>query len=507
MSFGFPRTGLSGRIPRREVRERERRQPGTLTMNENALNRTGGQHRILLIGPDSSHQDYLYSMLEAKGFALLRAPSLAEACQKVVTWSPDLVLADLGPQELEDPLDSFQRSLRGVQKRGLALRLLVLSQLKEWGPGLEGLKRAGVEFLGKPVLAEELLTTIARSLERPAGMLLPEHEAARSAAVSVAEPELMIGRSAAIKPILEQVRLVAPKNTTVLITGETGTGKERISRAIHLLSDRRNRPLISVNCGGIPATLLEDEFFGHVKGAFTDAHQARMGRFEQAHRGSIFLDEIGDLPLELQPKLLRVLQEREIHRVGGLDSIQLDVRVIAATNVDLWNRVNEGRFREDLFYRINVFPIHLPPLRERREDIPQFVAHFLEKFCRRDKLSPKRLGPSAESELMSRPWPGNIRELENAVEIAVIRSQDRVEVDITDFPAPRPPLGYSGPAAAAAAGADFKGMVTQFERDLILRVLERTHGNKSQAAEILRIKRTTLVEKMKKFSAHSDLGL
>jgi transcriptional regulator with GAF, ATPase, and Fis domain len=303
--------------------------------------------------------------------------------------------------------------------------------------------------------------------------------------------------------VLEQVRLVAPKNTTVLITGETGTGKERISRAIHRFSNRRKLPMISVNCGGIPATLLEDEFFGHVKGAFTDAHQARMGRFEQAHRSTIFLDEIGDLPLELQPKLLRVLQEREIHRVGGVESVQLDVRVIAATNVDLWSRVNEGSFREDLFYRINVFPIHLPPLRERREDIPLFVAHFLEKFCRRDNLSPKRLRPPAEAELMGRPWLGNIRELENAVEIAVIRSQDREEVDISDFPPARGP--FRSPAFAAAASAsDFKGMVTQFEKDLILRVLERTNGNKSQAAGILRLKRTTLLEKLKKFESETE---
>ncbi len=309
--------------------------------------------------------------------------------------------------------------------------------------------------------------------------------------------ELLIGTSSAIERVMEQVRLVAPKNTSVLITGETGTGKECISRAIHLLSGRRRLPMISVNCGGIPATLLEDEFFGHVKGAFTDAHQARMGRFEQAHRSTIFLDEIGDLPLELQPKLLRVLQEREIHRVGGVESVHLDVRVIAATNVDLWGRVNEGRFREDLFYRINVFPIHLPPLRERREDIPLFVSHFLGKFCHRDKLAPKRLRPCAEAELMGRPWPGNIRELENAVEIAVIRSQDRQDIDIADFPAPRP-LFNSSSQAASSATPDFKGIVNQFERDLILRVLERTNGNKTQAASLLRLKRTTLIEKLKK---------
>jgi transcriptional regulator with GAF, ATPase, and Fis domain len=323
-------------------------------------------------------------------------------------------------------------------------------------------------------------------------------------AAGPASEELLIGRGAAIQRVLEQVQLVAPKSTSVLISGETGTGKERVARAIHALSRRRNRALVSVNCGGIPANLLEDEFFGHVKGAFTDAHQPRLGRFEQAHRGTIFLDEIGDLPLELQPKLLRVLQEREIHRVGGVDTIRVDARVIAATNVDLWSRVGEGRFREDLFYRINVFPIELPPLRRRREDVPLFLDFFLDRFCRRDGLPSKHVEPRAEAELMARPWPGNIRELENAVEIAVIRSRDRQWLTIDDFPAPRPAaMNWLAALSAGHAGhpADFKQLVSRFERDLITRVLERVHGNKTQAAEMLRLKRTTLVEKLKKLDA------
>ena len=459
------------------------------------LNRTGGQHRVLLVGPDSSHQDYLHSLLEAKGFRIIRARSLGEACQTVVIVSPNVVLVDLAEESLEDPVGSLLPLIERARSQATRSPVVILSQLDDWGAAFETLRRAGASFLAKPVLADELLAMIAAALETAQATSDP-------GSPGPLPHDLIIGRSAAIQKVMEQVRLVAPKNTTVLITGETGTGKERISRAIRLLSSRRKLSMISVNCGGIPATLLEDEFFGHVKGAFTDAHQARMGRFEQANRSTIFLDEIGDLPLELQPKLLRVVQEREIHRVGGVESIQLDVRVIAATNVDLWGRVNEGLFREDLFYRINVFPIHLPPLRERREDIPLFIAHFLEKFCRRDSLPPKRLRPGAEAELMSRPWPGNIRELENAVEIAVIRSQDREEVDIIDFP-PTRNLFASPSVAAAACAPDFKGMVTQFEKDLILKVLERTRGNKSQAAQILRLKRTTLIEKLKKFE--SDL--
>jgi transcriptional regulator with GAF, ATPase, and Fis domain len=235
--------------------------------------------------------------------------------------------------------------------------------------------------------------------------------------------------------------------------------------------------------------------------AFTDAFQPRLGRFEQAHHGTIFLDEIGDLPLELQPKLLRVLQEREIHRIGGVDTIRVDTRVIAATNVDLWSRVGDGRFREDLFYRINVFPIELPPLRERREDVPLFLDFFLERFCRRDGLPRKYAEPGAEGELMARPWPGNIRELENAVEIAVIRSRDRQWLSIEDFPEPRAPNASWRGAPGGGHPAGFKQLVSRFERDLITSVLERAHGNKSQAAEMLRLKRTTLVEKLKKLEA------
>ncbi|MBI3666332.1 MAG: sigma-54-dependent Fis family transcriptional regulator [Acidobacteria bacterium] len=436
--------------------------------------------------------------MEARGFRILRAPALEEAFQELVTSSPDLVIADLGSEDLEDPVQAFLGLLRPDQNGDRPAPLFILNSPERWGRAVEILKRAGAHFLSQPVRAEGLLGEIERALEQggPA-------EPAPDQPLPQLPQDLIIGSSPAIQRVLAQVRLVAPKNTTVLISGETGTGKERISQAIHLLSHRRKLRMISVNCGGIPATLLEDEFFGHVRGAFTDAHQARMGRFEQAHRSTIFLDEIGDLPLELQPKLLRVLQEREIHRVGGVESIKLDVRVIAATNVDLWKRVAEGRFREDLFYRINVFPIHLPPLRERREDISLFIAHFLEKFCRRDNLPAKRLPHSAEADLMARPWPGNIRELEHAVEIAVIRSQDQSEVALADFPPSRGLPGLSGPAPRSGPELDFKGMMNEFEKDLILRVLEHTQGNRSQAAQILRLKRTTLLEKLKKIRQES----
>ncbi len=463
-------------------------------MSTTTWNRTGGQHRVLLVGPDSAHLEYLRRLLETKGFRIIRARAIAEACQKLVIVAPHLVLADLG-EEHQAAGAALLPLVECAQSQPDPPSLVVVSERQEWDSGTESLRQAGASFLSKPVQPSQLLAALSLAFAaHDAASLEPEQR--KPAERPGLPPELILGRSPAIQKVIEQIRLVAPKDTSVLITGETGTGKERVSRAIHFLSPRRKLPMVSVNCGGIPASLLEDEFFGHVKGAFTDAHQARMGRFEQANRSTIFLDEIGDLPLELQPKLLRVLQEREIHRVGGVEAIQLDVRVVAATNVDLWALVQEGRFREDLFYRINVFPIHLPPLRQRREDIPLFVSHFLEKFSRRDKLPPKRLRPEAEAELMRRPWPGNVRELENAVEIAVIRSQDREDVDVSDFPPARPLLQFGFPSDAPEG--DFKSLVRQFEKDLILRVLERTKGNKSQAAQILRLKRTTLLEKLKK---------
>lgn len=312
----------------------------------------------------------------------------------------------------------------------------------------------------------------------------------------------MIGRSAAFERLLEQIELVADKEASVLITGETGVGKERVARALHQRSRRAARELVTVNCAGIPATLLEDEFFGHERGAFTDAHRVRRGRFEQADGGTIFLDEIGDLPIELQPKLLRALQEHEVHRLGGMAPIAVDARVLAATNVDLTKAVREGSFRRDFYYRINVFPIHVPPLRERREDIPLFVQFFLDRYCDREGAAPKAADRRTELELMARPWPGNIRELENAVEIAAIRSRDREILTAEDFPssvAPAP--GFLPMDPAADQPINLRRAVLRFESELIRRALETAGGNKTQAAQALGVKRTTLVEKARRLEA------
>ena len=301
--------------------------------------------------------------------------------------------------------------------------------------------------------------------------------------------------------VCEIIRLIAAKRCTVLISGETGTGKEIIAKAIHAASDRSSFPLVSVNCTALPASLIETELFGHSKGAFTGAHIHRVGRFEQAHRGTIFLDEIGDLPLDAQSKLLRVLQEQEFERVGSSETVRVNVRVVAASNVNLETAVRERKFREDLFYRLNVVPITIPPLRERREDIPLLIEHFLRKISASENAPVKRLEPEAVLHLQGKDWPGNVRQLEHAVQMAFALSGDRNVLCRSDF---EPRMEACGAAAASIhlvtvtpAGVDFDALVRGFERSLLNQALALSRGNKTRAAELLGIKRTTLLAKLK----------
>ena len=322
---------------------------------------------------------------------------------------------------------------------------------------------------------------------------------------------LLVGESSEMRQVSHIIRMVASRRSTVLITGETGTGKEMAARAVHLAGPRRRSPLVAVNCSALPDNLLEAELFGHVKGAFTGAFQNRVGRFEQAQGGTLFLDEIGDLPLDLQAKLLRVVQEREFQRLGSSDTIRLDVRVVAATNCDLARRIEQGRFREDLYYRLNVVPIHMPPLRHRRDDIPMLAGHFVEKICRLEEMPLKSLRPEAVERLCGYSWPGNVRQLENAVEMAVAMSGDRRILLAVDFPlsAPEPaPLRTAAPDAAAPPvvsvpdhGLDYEQTLALIERSILEQALSKTGGNKKAAAEMLRLKRTTLSAKMRSLDA------
>jgi DNA-binding NtrC family response regulator len=309
----------------------------------------------------------------------------------------------------------------------------------------------------------------------------------------------IVGSSRAIMRTIEVIRLVGARRSTILITGETGTGKEMVARAIHLASPRAQQPIVAVNCNALPENLLEAELFGHVKGAFTGAVQHRVGRFEQANKGTLFLDEVGDLPLDIQTKLLRVLQEREFQRVGSSETIRVDVRLIAATNVDLLQKIREGKFREDLYYRLNVVPIAAPPLRDRLEDIPLLAHHFVEKICQQEDIPMRRLSPETLDRLKSCPWPGNVRQLENVVEMAVALSGTREILYPSDFPLPTQSTRVT-PIAAIATN-DFEQTVGRIERQILEEALRKAGGNKTAAAEMLGLKRTTLAAKLKSLEA------
>jgi DNA-binding NtrC family response regulator len=350
-------------------------------------------------------------------------------------------------------------------------------------------------FTGEPK-GDQLRSVLARAVAQTAAAIPRQLEAP-------AWRRFLIGQSPVMTQLCEIIQIIAARKVTVLISGETGTGKEVVARAIHAASNRSALPLVAVNCTALPSNLVESELFGHAKGAFTGAYASRLGRFEQAHRGTIFLDEIGDLPLEAQAKLLRVLQEQEFERVGSSETVRVDVRVIAASNVELEAAVRERRFREDLFYRLNVVPIHLPPLRERREDIPLLLDYFVEKTSRSEGIVGKEISPEAVDFLVQQDWPGNVRQLEHAVQMAFALSGDRDTLYPTDFysrhrsgtrsalPSGRPLLSL-GPG-----GIDFDKAVSQFEFSLLNQALALSGGNKARAADLLRIKRTTLLAKIK----------
>jgi DNA-binding NtrC family response regulator len=319
----------------------------------------------------------------------------------------------------------------------------------------------------------------------------------------------LVGESPLMRNVADTIRLVGSRKCTVLITGETGTGKEMAARAIHAASNRAHLEMVAVNCSALPENLLEAELFGHVRGAFTGAVGNRAGRFEQANRGTLFLDEVAEMPLELQAKLLRVLQEREFQKLGSSETVKVDVRVIAACNVDLHERIRQGRFRQDLYYRLNVVPIVMPPLRRRTMDIPLLVNHFIDKVCRQEGLTEKQLTRETMERLRRHDWPGNVRQLENAIEMAVALSGDRDTLVPGDFPLPSVahakvvPMPVPAQIALPEEGLDFERVVTSIERGILLQALRRTEGNKKAAADLLGLKRTTLTAKLKALEAAS----
>jgi transcriptional regulator with GAF, ATPase, and Fis domain len=415
---------------------------------------------------------------------------------------PLLLPGVTGDEEwIAEPAWARQEGVRSFAAQPLVFRGERLGVLALFDRGL--LAEADFEWLR--VFADHAAVSLANArafeeIERLRARLEQENDYLREEVAAALGLGDFVGQSPALRKLLQQVQLVAPTGAAVLISGESGTGKELVARAVHEHSPRRERALIKVNCGAVPETLFESEFFGHAKGAFTGALNDKPGRFELAHQGTLFLDEIGEVPPALQAKLLRVLQEGELERVGDARTRRVDVRVVAATNRDLKREVEAGRFRQDLFYRLSVFPIEVPPLRERREDIPSLAAHFVERSARRLKRRAPRLTPAALHALREHDWPGNVRELQNAVERAVILAQDGVlRFDLT----PRPVSSArhaAPPADTTSAPLLTRAALKQAERESLAAALERSGGKvfgPGGAAELLGMKPTTLASRLK----------
>ncbi len=449
---------------------------------------------LLLVEDEAALRTVVAEQLIDRGYAVDQAESGEAALSKLADFAYDAIVTDL-----RMPGISGSAVVDAALERYPDIVAIVVTGFGTVKDAVEAIKRGAADFVSKPFQIDELMHALESALEQR--RLKSENAYLRAQLDARYRFEGIIGRSPSMKKLFQLLETVAVTNSTILITGETGTGKEVVARAIHHNSPRRAQRFVALNCSAIPETLLEAELFGHVRGAFTGAIGNRQGRLEQAHRGTLFLDEVGTMSTALQMKLLRVLQEREFERIGDTHTVKVDVRIIAATNSDLGRMVAAGQFREDLYYRLNVIPVQLPPLRERKDDVPLLVQHFLEKL-RQDNRPAVTLSQEAMRALMAYSWPGNVRQLENAIERAVAFGVARGQVELGDLP-PEIASADAGPSSPSLAlpdeRLDLEALISGIERDLIQRSLERTQGNKGQAAKLLCLKRTTLVEKIKRF--------
>ena len=452
------------------------------------------EKHLLLVEDEAALREAIAEQLTDRGYHVEQAGSGEEAIERLADFAFDIIVTDLrlpgvdGSAVVESAVERYPHII--------AIVVTGYGTVKD---AVDAIKHGAWDFVAKPFQIDELLHVLDAALEQR--RLKSENAYLRAQLEERYRFEGIVGKSRAMARLFHLLETVAATNSTILITGETGSGKEVVARAIHHNSPRRVHRFVALNCSAIPETLLEAELFGHVRGAFTGAVGNRQGRLEQAHKGTLFLDEVGTMSAALQMKLLRVLQEREFERIGDSHTVKVDVRVISATNSDLARLVADGNFREDLFYRLNVIPVQVPPLRDRKEDIPLLVAHFVDKFRGESNAPPVTVSQSAMRRLMAFRWPGNVRQLENAVERAVAFAGGRAQLDESDLPAEVQEAEEPALSAALALpdeGLDLDQFISRIERELIQRSLERTGGNKGQAAKLLNVKRTTLVEKIKR---------
>ncbi|MFC1839760.1 sigma-54-dependent transcriptional regulator [Thermodesulfobacteriota bacterium] len=448
------------------------------------------KYSILIVDDDTAHRTMLKTLLNGWGYSTEEADDGSTAIEKAEEQAYDLILMDIRMVKV-----SGIEALKEIRVINPAIPIIIMTAYSSVETAVDALKNGAYDYLTKPLDFDELKITILRAMDHT--QLREENRLLKESVGSQFDRRNIIGRSQVMVKLLETVAQVAPSEATVLISGDSGTGKEMIAGAIHYNGPREESPFIKINCAAITETLLESELFGHEKGAFTGAHRKKEGKFRLAHGGSIFLDEISEMPMSMQVKLLRVLQEREITRVGGEEVIKVDVRVIAATNKDLLQEIEKGRFREDLYYRLNVVELKMPPLRERKEDIPLLAQHFLKTFSEKNNKIIKGFTPRAMDRLIKYDWPGNVRELMNAVERCVVLSiEDYIDEENLPFFS-RDENGEDIDIDASNIAGDLP--LEEVEKVTILNTLESTEGNKSEAARRLGITRKTLHKKLKKY--------
>jgi two-component system response regulator HydG len=444
---------------------------------------------ILVVDDEATHRHMIETVLKAEGYDVTCVADGLAAVAAVEEKFHDLILMDIRMQELNGI-----EATRRIKEISPGIPIVVMTAYASINTAVDALKSGAQDYLIKPLDIDELKILVKKSLHHR--RLEQDNRFLKERLDERYNFDQIIGNSLAMRKLFDTMAMVAPSEATVLITGESGTGKELIANAIHMASARSDRPLIKVNCAALPEPLLESELFGHEKGAFTGAVSRKQGRFQLAHRASIFLDEIGEMSLTTQVKLLRVLQEREFEPLGGTQTLQVDIRVIAATNKDLEAQIAAGRFREDLFYRLNVVTLKVPPLRERQEDIPVLADYFLKRYAEKNHRLIKGFSPRATDLLMRHLWPGNVRELENVVERAVILSRGNL-ITPAEFPGALQAMDESeeNEAPDLSPGRSLK----EVERQMIIRTLEEVGGNRTHAAQILGISRRTLQLKLKEY--------